>query len=361
MRALAVFPGKRELRMIEVPAPVRRCEREAMVRIREVGVCGTDREIAAFKYGTPARGTDRLVLGHEALGEVVEVGSSVRTLAPGDLVALTVRRPCDDATCVACRVGRQDFCISGGFTERGIRGADGFLTEFVVEDERYLVRVPRSLAEVGVLLEPLTVSAKAAVDLDAILRRYPWEPLGLRALVLGAGPIGLLSAMMLVARDATTFIYSREPADGDRAALARSFGAEYLSAGDTPLSALPARIGPADIVFEAVGTAKVAFGSLAALAPNGVLILSGIPSAHAPIEIDLDRIMRDIVLKNQVLFGTVNASRGAFEAAVRQLEQFKGLFPDALQRLITHRAKLDEVPELMRRPRGIKQVVVIGA
>jgi threonine dehydrogenase-like Zn-dependent dehydrogenase len=361
MRALAVFPERRELRTIEVPAPSRRSEREVTVRIREVGICGTDREISTFKYGTPPPESDRLVLGHEGLGEVVEVGSRVRTLAPGDLVALSVRRPCNDETCVACRVGRQDFCVSGHFTERGIKGADGFMTELVVEEEKYLVRVPSNLAEVGVLIEPLTVAAKAAVDLDAILRRYPWEPLRLRALVLGAGPIGLLSAMMLVARNATTFIYSREAADGPRAELARSFGAEYLSAGDTSLFELPARIGSADIIFEAVGTARVAFGALAALAPNGVLILSGFPSAHAPIEIDLDGIMRDIVLKNQVLVGTVNASRGAFEAAVRQLEQFMGLFPKALRSLITHRVKLEDVPEVLRRPGGIKQVVDLAA
>src|SRR5215510_396158 len=269
MRALAVFPERRELRVIDLPAPARRSEREATVRIREVGICGTDREIAAFHYGTPAPGSERLVLGHEALGQVVEVGSSVRTLAPGDLVALSVRRPCDDEMCIACRVGRQDFCTSGGFSERGIKGADGFMTELVVEEERYLVRVPGRLAEVGVLIEPLAVAAKAAVELDAILRRYPWEPLGLRALVLGAGPIGLLSAMMLVARTARTFLYSREAADGERAELARSFGAEYISAGDTPLSDLPTRVGKIDIIFEAVGTARVAFGALLALAANG--------------------------------------------------------------------------------------------
>lgn len=360
MRALAVFPERRELRTIQVAVPTRRNEREVLVRIREVGICGTDREIAEFHYGAPAPESDRLVLGHEALGEVVEVGSGVRTLAPGDLVALTVRRPCRDPACIACQAGRQDFCISGAFTERGIARADGFMTELVVEEERYLVRVPRALAEVGVLIEPLTVAAKAALDLDAILRRYPWEPLGLRALVLGAGPIGLLTAMMLVARNATTFVYSLEAADSDRAALTRSFGAEYVSAGDTPLSELPDLVGSADIIFEAVGTARVAFGALATLAPNGVFILSGVPGARAPIEIDLDGIMRNIVLKNQILFGTVNASRGAFEAAVRQLEQFMGLFPDALRKLITRRAKLEEVPELLRHPSGIKQVVELA-
>ena len=357
MRALAAFPEQRALRLIDVPVPVRRGEREVAVQIREVGICGTDRNIAAFQYGTPTPGSDRLVLGHEALGEVVEVGGGVRTLAPGDLVAITVRRPCDDDTCVACRAGRQDFCMSGGYSERGIKGADGFMTEFVVEDERYLIRVPPCLAEVGVLIEPLTVAAKAALELEGILRRYPWEPLGLRGLVLGAGPIGLLGAMMLVGRHVKTFVYSLEAADSPRAELARSFGAEYVSAGDTPLFELPDRIGSADVVFEAVGTAKVAFGALPALAPNGVFILSGVPSARPPIEMRLDGIMRDIVLKNQILFGTVNASRSAFEAAVRQLEQFMALFPRAVRGLITQRAKLDDAPELLRRPGGIKQVV----
>src|SRR5215831_10981494 len=117
MRALAVFPQRRELRSIDVPAPALGSERDVTVRIREVGLCGTDREIGEFHYGTPAPGSDSLVLGHEALGEVVDVGSGVRTLAPGDLVALTVRRPCDDETCVACRAGRQDFCITGEFSE----------------------------------------------------------------------------------------------------------------------------------------------------------------------------------------------------------------------------------------------------
>ncbi|MDF2692719.1 MAG: Glucose 1-dehydrogenase [Labilithrix sp.] len=361
MQALAVFPERRELQIVDVPAPVRHGDREVTVRIREVGICGTDREICEFHYGTPASGSERLVLGHEALGEVVEVGSGVRTLAPGDLVALTVRRPCDSPSCVACRAGRQDFCVTGDFIERGIKGADGYLTELVVEHERYLVRVPRRLADVGVLVEPLTIAAKASVDLDAILRRYPWEPVGLRALVLGAGPIGLLGAMMLVARNVTTFVYSLQPADSDRAELTRSFGAEYVSARDTALPELSSRIGAADIVFEAVGSAKVAFGALSALAPNGVFILSGVPGGRKPIEIDLDGIMRDIVLKNQVLFGTVNASRSAFEAAVRQLEQFMGLFPDALRGLITRRAKLEEAPELLRRPSGIKQVVELAA
>jgi threonine dehydrogenase-like Zn-dependent dehydrogenase len=361
MRAMMVFPGRRELRLVERPTPKRGGERDVTVRVREVGICGTDREICDFHYGQPPAGSEGLVIGHEALGEVVDVGPGVRKLRPGDLVAMTVRRPCDDRACVACRAGRQDFCITGTFHERGIKEADGFMTEMIIEDERYLVAVPRTLADVAVLIEPLTIAAKASIELEAILRRYPWEPTGLRALALGAGPIGLLSAMMLVARGIDTFVYSLEPADSERAQLARSFGAEYISARDTSLPDLSSRIGTVDIVFEAVGTAKVAFAALDALAPNGVFIFSGVPAGGKLIEIDLDGFMRNIVLKNQVLFGTVNASRSAFEASVRQLEQFMALFPDAVRGLITKRAKLEDAPALLRQPGGIKQIIQLAA
>jgi threonine dehydrogenase-like Zn-dependent dehydrogenase len=361
MRALAVFPGRREIQIIDLPEPKRSGDQDVMVRVREVGVCGTDREISEFHYGTPPHGSDALVLGHEALGEVLEVGPEVQNLKPGDLVALTVRRPCGARNCVACRAGRQDFCTTGEFRERGIKEAHGFMTELVVENERYLVRVPQRLADVGVLIEPLTIAAKAAVQMDTILRRYPWEPTGLRSLVLGAGPIGLLGAMMLVAHDVESFVYSLEAADSERAQLTRAFGAEYVSARDVPLAQLASRMGHVDIVFEAVGTAKVAFGALAALAPNGIFIFSGVPGGPKRIEIDLDSIMRNLVLKNQVLFGTVNASRSSFEASVRQLEQFMALFPEAVRGLITKRAPLDEAPALLRKSGGIKQVISLAA
>jgi threonine dehydrogenase-like Zn-dependent dehydrogenase len=183
----------------------------------------------------------------------------------------------------------------------------------------------------------------------------------MRGLALGAGPIGLLGAMMLVARGADTFVYSLEPADSDRARLVRSFGAEYVSARDTSLADLPSRTGKFDIAFEAVGSAKVAFSALDALAPNGIFIMSGVPGGNKPIEMDLSSIMRNLVLQNQVLFGTVNASRSTFEASVRHLEQFMGLFPDAVRGLVTSRVTLENAPALLRQPSGIKQVVAMAA
>jgi len=358
MRAMAVFPGQRELKLVEVARPELKGGHDVLVKVREVGICGTDREICGFHYGEPPPGSERLVLGHEALGEVVAVGAQVRSLQPGDLTAILVRRPCDDAECPACRAGRQDFCTSGRFRERGIHQADGFMTELVVEHEHYLVKVPHALADVGVLVEPLTIAAKASVELQAIQRRYPWEPTSLRALVLGAGPIGILGAMMLVAGNMETLVYSLEPADGERARLVRSFGAQYLSARDTQLADLRF---PVDVIFEAVGTARVAFAALAAMAPNGVCVLSGVPSGKKTIEIDLDGVMRDLVLKNQVLFGTVNASRAAFAESVQKLEQFMTLFPDAVRSLISERVGLDQAPRLLSRSGGIKQVISLAA
>ena len=360
MRAMAVIPGQREFGVMDVPRPELQGERDVMVKVREVGICGTDREICEFRYGTPPPGRERFVLGHEAVGEVVAIGKSVRSLEPGELVVMTVRRPCDVASCVACRASRPDFCITGEFCERGIKEADGFMTEHVVEDEHYLVPVPRALADVAVLIEPLAVAAKASFQLEMILNRYPWEPIGLRALVLGAGPIGLLGAMMFVARQLETNVYSLEPADSERARLVRSFGANYISARDVDLAALRERAGEFNVIFEAVGPAKVAFGSLGALAANGVMILSGLPSGQKPVESDLDGIMRDIVLKNQVVFGTVNASRAGFAAAVRSLEQFMTLFPGAVRSLITERVALADAPALLRKGGGIKQVVELG-
>src|SRR5215469_17949136 len=170
MQALAVFPSKKSLQLVDRPQPKLQGPTEVLLRVREVGLCGTDREIASFEYGDPPTGADHLILGHESLGEVVEVGQEVHSLKPGDLVVAMVRRPCPHAECRPCRAGRPDFCVTGDYTERGIKGIDGFLTDYVVDDEAYLVKVPRALADVAVLVEPLTVVTKAADRTQAIFR-----------------------------------------------------------------------------------------------------------------------------------------------------------------------------------------------
>src|SRR5215831_4813286 len=210
MQAIAVFPSKKSLQLVDIPQPKLQGATDVLLRVREVGLCGTDREISSFEYGSPPPGSDHLILGHESLAEVVEVGGGVHSLRPGDLVVAMVRRPCPHAECRACRAGRPDFCSTGDFTERGIKGADGFLADYVVDDEAYLLKVPRTLADVAVLVEPLTVITKAADQAYAIFHRLPYDLAAQRGLVLGAGPIGLLGAMFLVADGLETLVYSRD-------------------------------------------------------------------------------------------------------------------------------------------------------
>jgi len=359
MQALAVFPERRRLELIDVRRPDLQRPTEVLLKVREVGLCGTDREISSFEYGVPPEGAHYLVLGHESLAEVIEVGSGVRTLKPGDLVVAVVRRPCPHAECLPCRADRADFCHTGDFTERGIKQAHGFLTEYAVDDERFLVRVPQPLADVAVLIEPLTIIAKAIGQVHAIFERLPYEGGARRGLMLGAGPIGLLGAMAAVADGLETVVYSKGPEDGERADLARSFGASFISADTQPLESLGARAGEFKLVLEAVGVASVMLAAPRVLQANGVAILTGVPAEGATVEADVGRLLRDLVLKNQVVFGTVNAARKDFVYAIEQLERFMILFPQSVRRLITQRVPLAQAAETLLHAGGIKTVVQI--
>jgi threonine dehydrogenase-like Zn-dependent dehydrogenase len=369
MKAVAVFPSRHEVRVIDQPEP--RLDKPTQVKLKmlEIGICGTDREICAFHYGTPPEGSDHLVLGHESLGEVVETGSRVKSLRRGDLVVTMVRRPCPHVWCVACRSGRQDFCYSGDFVERGIKEMHGFNGQYVVDDEKYMVKVPRELREVAVLVEPLTIAEKALIQLRDVQARLPWtcpkmsRELGIehrchRAVVLGAGPVGLLGAMAMVAAGFQTWVYSREPAPNPRSAIVEAIGATYVSSTTDDVQQLAERIGNIDLVFEAVGASSLAFKVMEVLGTNGVFIFTGVPGRKAPIEVDTDLLMRNLVLKNQVMFGTVNAGRDAFEAAVADLKVFMDRWPDAVRALFTNRVTVDNAPMKMLDGGGsIKDVV----
>src|SRR5262245_30789247 len=288
MRALAAYPDRADIRIIDVAEPAKPTAHQVRLAVHEVGICGTDRDIAAFEYGEPPPGSDYLILGHEVVGHVIDTGSEVATVQAGDLVVLTVRRPCPDPNCRACTTGRQDFCTTGDFTERGIKHAHGYLTEVVVEDEQHIIPVPAQLSDVAALIEPLSIAANAAEQAYAVQQRLPWQPERGRVLVLGAGPVGILGAIAMVVTGFETIVYSREPTDSRRADNVRRLGATYLSAEETPLDKISGTVGPIDVIYEAVGVASVAFGAAQALAPNGLLILTGIPAPTAPTALPLD-------------------------------------------------------------------------
>ena len=340
------------------------------MRILDVGVCGTDREICAFDYGTPPAGSDHLVIGHEALGRVEAVGAEVTRVRPGDLVVPMVRRPCGRPECRACREQRQDFCYTGLFSERGIKERHGFMTELVVDDERYLNVVPPALREIGVLAEPLTIAEKALRQIDEVQTRLPWacpheigKPAGYchRAVVLGAGPVGLLGAMALAATGYLVTVYSREPAPNPKSELLSEIGIDYVSASETTPEQLAARIGNIDLVYEASGASAASFELMKVLGTNGVFVFTGVPGRKAPIDLDADYLMKRMVLNNQVLFGTVNADRGAFESAIQHLAEFDRRWPKQVRALITGRFSVDAHPTLLQgKAAGIKNVIAFA-
>lgn len=367
MKAVAVLPAKREISLIDVEQPKLASTTGTKLRILDVGVCGTDREICSFQYGTPPAGSEHLIIGHESLGEVVEIGSRVSGLKPGDLVVTTVRRPCPHEICSSCVTDRADFCYTGDFVERGIKNHHGFMTEYVVDEARNMNLVPAALRPVAVLVEPLTIAEKAIEQIWALQVRLPWacphskeKRMGHchRAVVLGAGPVGLLGAMALVRQGFQTFVYSREKAPNPKATIVESTGATYVSAEDASIDDLAARVGNIDVVYEASGASQLSFEVIERLGVNGIFVFTGVPGRKAPVSVDTDRIMRNLVLNNQVVFGSVNASRSNFQSAINDLAAFHQSWPDSVSGLITGRFPVDRYRELLTGPtHGIKNVL----
>jgi threonine dehydrogenase-like Zn-dependent dehydrogenase len=368
MKALAAFPSHQQVKLIEAEPPRQIGTDEVLLRVLDVGLCGTDREICSFEYGTPPSREDHLVIGHEALGEVVEVGSAVGEFRAGDLAVPTVRRPCPHQACRACRAGHQDYCYTGDFTERGIKEAHGFLTEYVVVRAPNLVPVPVDLSDVGVLTEPLTIAEKAMAQVFWLMqRRPPWlDPdtdqtdwgAGLSAVVLGAGPVGVLGAMVAASAGFRTYVYSRELPPSPRIELIEALGVTYVSSQSTTPPELAASIGNIDLIYEAAGHSQFALQVLKVLGQNGVYILTGVPGLQAFIQADPASLMRRMVLRNQVLLGTVNAGPEAFAAGIRHLQAFKRRWPQPTEALIGGRYPVEQAGELIfARPVGIKTVI----
>ena len=370
MKAIAVTPRIKEVQIINQAEPKISSPTDVKLRMLEAGVCGTDKEICAFEYGTPPPGSEQLVIGHESLGEVVEVGPHVTRVKIGDLVVPMVRRPCPHDYCVACRADRQDFCFTGDFQERGIKERHGFMAQYVVDDEKYMNVVPKEMRDVAVLVEPLTIAEKGLMQVWQVQQRLPWScPVTPgkaaahchRAVVLGAGPVGLLGAMALVNNDFDTYVYSRESAPNPKSQLLESIGAHYISSEKITPEMLPEHIGNIDLVYEATGASSLSFEMMKYLGTNGIFIFTGVPGRKGPIEVDTDLIMRDLVLKNQVVFGTVNAGRDSFENSIRDLGAFKKRWPQAVTALISGRFPMDGYRDLLLgRSGGIKNVIQLN-
>lgn len=306
--------------------------RGVLVKVLKVGVDGTDKEINNAEYGAPPPGDDFLVIGHEGFGVVEEVGANVHELKAGDYVVATVRRPGKSIYDV---IGTNDMTTDDVYYERGINLRHGYLSEYYVDDAEFIIKVPRGLKDVGVLLEPMTVVQKGITQAYEIQRRLKvWRPK--RAAVLGAGTIGLLATLVLQLRGIEVVTFGRTPKPYLNSDLIEELGASYVSTADTTVPDYAAEHGGFDLIFEATGFSPIVFDAMQALAKNGVLVLSSVTGGDRKIEVPADKINLEFVLGNKVMVGTVNANRTYFESGVQDLSAAALEYPNWLNRLLTH-------------------------
>ncbi len=315
-----------------------------LVRVLEVGVCGTDREISHGLFGIAPDHENELVLGHELLGRVERDGHGFTS---GDLVTATVRRSCRH--CRACAEGFPDSCLTGDYVERGITRLNGFACELVVEDPAQLVAIPRSLGRLGVLAEPASICERALRHARAIGGRQPWELQ--RALVLGAGAVGTLTTYLLRLAGVEVWTASLEPSNE----LVSASGATYVALPATPL----AELGSFDLVVEAAGDAQLMADAFGLLRRSGVACLLGIDPREQRVEVDGRTLAVDTILENRVLFGSVNAAREDWVAAVADLDRARGRWPDELEEFVRLRVPLDRFDDAFAH-RGGKATLVLS-
>jgi threonine dehydrogenase-like Zn-dependent dehydrogenase len=315
-----------------------------LVETIAIGVCGTDVEIVHGDYGAAPPGADRLIIGHESLGRVVEAPAG-SGLAKGDLVVGIVRRP-DPVPCVNCAVGEWDMCRNGRYTERGIKEQNGYASDRYRIRPEFAVKVDAGLDRVGVLLEPTSVVAKAWDHIARIGERARWEPS--QVVVIGAGPIGLLAAMLGRQRGLDVVVFD-QVTTGPKPGLVAELGASYRTGSIRDACAT------ADIVIECTGVSSLVLDVLGATAPDGIVCLTGVSSGGRALTIDAAQVNRSMVLGNAVVFGSVNANRRHYESGAAALVRADRSW---LERLITRRVPVERFADaLAREPDDVKPII----
>jgi len=344
MKAITVEPQRAgSIRLDDVPEPDAG-DGSVLVEAIAVGVCGTDAEIAEGKYGWAPRGKRRLVLGHESLGRVVDPGPNGR-LKAGDLVVGIVRRP-DPVPCPNCAVGEWDMCRNGQYTERGIKEIDGFMSERWRIEPEYAMKVDPSLGLYGVLLEPATVVAKAWEQVVAVGRRAFWDPR--TVLVTGAGPIGLLAALLGKQHGLEVHVFDRVES-GLKPDLVRALGGTYHSGSIEDIGFAP------DVIVECTGVGEVIADVARTIAPGGVVCLTGVGSGGRTLGASTADVASAMVLRNLVIVGSVNANKRHWYKAGEALARADRAW---LSRLVTRRERPEHFARALERTADDVKVVI---
>jgi threonine dehydrogenase-like Zn-dependent dehydrogenase len=348
MRALTIKPGEAgSAKVSDCPDP-RPVDGELLVEGLALGICGTDREIAQGQFGWAPPGSDRLILGHESLGKVSHAPPGT-DFAAGDLVVGVVRHP-DPQPCGACAHGEFDMCRNGQYTEHGIKQLHGFGSQLWTVDAEYAVKLPSELASVGVLMEPTTVVAKAWEQIERVGARAWFEPR--RVLVTGAGPIGLLAALLGAQRGLDVHVLDRA-AGGPKAEAVAALGATYHC---RPAGEVAEELKP-DVVVEATGASEVIVEVLSGTAAYGIVCLTGVSAGGRNLRVDVGAANRAIVLENDVIIGSVNANLRHYRQAVAALSRADTGW---LEQLITRRLPPDQFAAALKAgPDDIKVVLTL--
>ncbi len=349
MKAIAVRPGvANSVHQRDIPEPSIATIPDGKgirVKVLKVGVDATDREINDALYGNAPPGDDYLVLGHECFGIVQEVGPNVRQVKLGDYVTATVRRP---GGSIYDQIGTYDMTSEETYYERGINLLHGYLTEQFVDSEEYIVRVPKGLKHLHVLMEPMSCAAKAIQQAYECQRRMKvWRPQ--RAFVLGAGQIGLLSTLVLRLKGLEVFTLARSPGPHLKSEIVEGMEATYVCTQETSLADLTSQVGKADLIIDATGSSRVAFEAMQALGHNGTLVWTSITGGKNCTEVSSDKINIEWVLGNKLLLGSVNANREHFESGIKDMALGEVMYPGVLQKILTNPVDgLEQYAEMMR-------------
>jgi threonine dehydrogenase-like Zn-dependent dehydrogenase len=342
MKAISLIPGTTQVWLDDIPEPSIMTPDEVKIKIWQVGICGTDREEVNGGRANAPEGKTRLVIGHEMFGQVVAIGDAVTKFKKGDFGVFMVRRGC--GKCKACNNERSDMCYTGDYTERGINGADGFQSEYVVDKEQYLIKVPGEMKEIGVLTEPMSVASKAIDEAltiqQARLKEFDGQANwfeGKRALIAGIGAIGLMAAFALRLRGAEVIGMDVVDENSSRPVILKKIGGKYIDGRKIKVTDIDDEFGEADFVFEATGIAKLQIELIDTLARNGIYVATGIPAGERPLNISAGIIMQQLVLKNQIILGSVNAGIRHYRMAVDDLEASLQRWPEAIKAVITEK------------------------
>lgn len=334
MKAIAVHPTKpNSLHLRNEPIPIINND-EVLVKVYQAGVCRTDIEINEGGYGEAPQGQDYLILGHESGGIVEEVGKKVTQFKKGDYVSRIVRRRCKNDECINCYNNESDMCSTGGFTESGIKQVHGTMVEYFKDKPKYLIEIPDDIRHLGILLEPLSVVEKALRQIYLIQNRLDaWDPK--TALVIGAGPIGLLQAMLFIERGLNTYVIARSKPGNLKSQIVEQMGAHYISTQQKSLYNLKREIKNIDMIVEASGSYEMAAKSMEILGTNGILCWTSITDGKETLKMPISDINLNFTLENKAVFGTVNANSKDWDEALKSLQRFRETWPGLPERLIT--------------------------